>query len=110
MADEEHEGGQRPPCDTNRPHKNPRESLTECRAQIEHIDDQLLALLAERQQVVKKIGQVKNELGLAVKDDIVEKKIIDRARSKARSYGIAENMAEEFAYLCIRYAVASQDA
>lgn len=61
------------------------DELTKLRKQIDQIDDQIIAALAERVKICKAIGQAKKDQGKPVKDTRREKKVYKRIKEKAIS-------------------------
>lgn len=84
-------------------------NLEQLRHRIGEIDDELIALTAERLDIARAIGRVKIAKGLPIKDYKVEKDVIERAMEKARMAGVYEEMAAEVARLQIKYSVLAQD-
>ena len=52
--------------------------MKELRAEIDHIDDQLVSLIHQRASLVKKVGEVKQEFGKSFYDPKREDEIISR--------------------------------
>lgn len=70
-------------------------TLTEIRAQIDAIDTQLIVLLAERQQYVKRAGEVKpknNPMAVADPDRVAQ--VIAKRREQAEAAGLSPDVAE----------------
>ena len=63
-------------------------ALAERRREIEHIDRQLVELLAKRVQAGKEIGALKRVAGLPTVDPAREAEVIRRAGELARASGI----------------------
>ncbi len=57
--------------------------LARLRGEIDRIDAQLLALFLERMRVVDEIGETKRSLGLPVRDEAREAKLLARIRAQA---------------------------
>lgn len=57
--------------------------LLKLREEIDRIDKSLVSLLAERMEVVKKIGEIKKENNLPVNDPKREEKVIEKVRTLA---------------------------
>jgi len=63
--------------------------LTKCRDEIERIDNEIIALLAQRLSLGKQIGELKRVAGLPVLDPSREAVIIRRAAEIAREKGLS---------------------
>jgi chorismate mutase len=57
--------------------------LEELRRAIDEVDQQILALVAERVRLVLRVGDVKRERNMAVYDPERERRILDRLASQA---------------------------
>ena len=84
-------------------------TLDELRLQVRCLDEQLLQLVAKRQELARSIGRIKSATQLPIKDYRVEKEVLERSRAQARALGLYESMAEELSRLLIRYSVQAQD-
>lgn len=62
------------------------EKLKNLREGIEKIDAAIIGKLAERQKLVKEIGQIKAESGLCVLDPTREAQLVDRYRDLCKEY------------------------
>ena len=62
--------------------------LTRCREEIERIDDEIIALLAQRMQLGKRTGELKREAGLPILDPTREAAVIRRISGAARDAGL----------------------
>lgn len=65
-----------------------RESLDSLRAEIEHIDRSIVALIAERSRLARRVGTAKREAGLPVLDPAREAAVVRRAAALARESGL----------------------
>lgn len=71
--------------------------LTRCREEIERIDDEIIALLAQRMQLGKRTGELKRDAGLPILDPAREAAVIRRVSGSARDAGLpAEPIREIF--------------
>ena len=84
-------------------------TLTKLRQDIATVDHEIFQLIEKRMKLCEEVGQVKIEENLPIKDYSVEKQIIERARSKARSMGIYEDLVEAIYLSLIKYSVIKQD-
>ena len=62
-------------------------TLEEIRAEIDHIDAQLLPLFLHRMECAEQVAEIKKGTGRAVYDPGREKRILDAAAAKAGNYG-----------------------
>ncbi len=67
--------------------------LAALRHDIDRIDDNLVRLVAERQQLVRQVASIKGERGAPVLDSSREAAVIVRACERAREHGIAPELA-----------------
>jgi len=66
-------------------------TLDDCRAAIDNIDNELLKLLNQRMNVVKRVGEIKHDNGTAVYRPEREKAIIERLTEQSQQMGGALN-------------------
>ncbi|HEX8906860.1 MAG TPA: chorismate mutase [Longimicrobiaceae bacterium] len=66
------------------------ERLAELRTEIERIDRSIIALIAERVQLGREVGEVKRELGLPTLDPAREAAVVRRAGQLAREVGVGD--------------------
>jgi chorismate mutase len=59
--------------------------LTRCRDEIEHIDNEIVSLLARRLSLGKRTGELKREAGLPILDPTREAAVIRRVTEVART-------------------------
>lgn len=67
------------------------DDLAALRARIEQVDASLVALIAERQQLARRVGTHKRACGLPVIDPAREAAVITRAGMLARDAGLPED-------------------
>src|SRR5437764_105630 len=72
------------------------------RIELGDIDREILALVARRQAVSQRIGQVKREAGLPTRDYRQEKDVVERARAAAAAHGLSPALGEELVLALIR--------
>lgn len=89
------------------PHMNSQ--LQDLRDQIDCIDAQFLELLRLRLDVVGQISKVKAQQSAPLRDFTREKDCIEKARAKARSLGLPENLAESLLMKVIEASLISQE-
>lgn len=83
--------------------------LEELRKQLTDIDLQLIELVAQRQQVVDRIGQTKRQSGRATRDFEREKRVIDTARKRAGELGLSADLAQQMMQLLISESLEKQE-
>ncbi len=75
--------------------------LEDLRAQLDEIDEELLATAARRQRVVAEIGRVKAEQGLSLFDRARERVVFERARARGRALGLGADIAERLYHVLV---------
>ena len=68
-------------------------SLEELRQEIDKLDDEIVALLAERQKCVEKVALVKGDKTLVVDQKRIEE-VVTRVKRVAKEKGMSEKMTE----------------
>ncbi len=81
----------------------------ELRDEIAQVDRGILELVARRQEISSKLGRLKAEQGLPVRDYVQEKKVIDRARLVARELNLSEETGEKLALQFVRWSLTLQE-
>jgi len=89
--------------------EDPRARLDALRTELGDIDRQILALVATRQAVAQKIGQVKRDAGIPTRDYRQERDVIERARASAVEHGLTPSMGEELVLALIRGSLTVQE-
>ncbi len=84
-------------------------TLDDLRRRINEIDDEMLALVAERKQLSGEVARVKRSTGRATRDYEREREVILAARNKASQLGVAPDLAEEMMRLLIRNSLTTQE-
>lgn len=69
--------------------------LARCRDDIERIDRQIIALLAERLSLGKRTGELKRAAGMAILDPTREAAVIRRVSGTAREAGLPSEPVRE---------------
>ncbi|WP_109078731.1 bifunctional chorismate mutase/prephenate dehydrogenase [Aggregatibacter kilianii] len=85
------------------------ERLAELRAQIDALDQELLQLLAKRQQVVHKVGEVKQQHGLPIYVPQREAEMLQRKREAAEQIGLSPNLIEDVLRRIMRESYVSEN-
>jgi len=83
--------------------------LEQLRQRLNELDQQLVELIAERQHVVEKVGELKRTSGHATRDYAREKQVLDQARSRAAELGVAPDVAENVMRLLIQTSLTRQE-
>lgn len=84
-------------------------NLDELREQLNGVDQQLVELIAQRQQIVGRIGRTKLTAGRATRDFEREREVLEMARQQARALDVDPNLAESIMRSLIRTSLASQE-
>jgi len=84
-------------------------TLDDLRRRINEIDDEMLALVAERKQLSENVARVKRSTGRATRDWEREREVILAARNKATALGVAPDLAEQMMRLLIRNSLTTQE-
>ncbi|QEH46229.1 bifunctional chorismate mutase/prephenate dehydrogenase [Aggregatibacter actinomycetemcomitans] len=85
------------------------ERLAELREQIDSLDQELLQLLAKRQQVVYKVGEVKQQHGLPIYAPQREAEMLQRKREAAEQMGLSPNLIEDVLRRIMRESYVSEN-
>ncbi|HZJ66099.1 MAG TPA: bifunctional chorismate mutase/prephenate dehydrogenase [Kofleriaceae bacterium] len=88
---------------------DPHARLDPLRIELGDIDREILALVARRQSVAQRIGQVKREAGLPTRDYRQEKDVVERARAVAAHHGLSPALGEELVLTLIRGSLTIQE-
>ena len=86
-----------------------RARLEPLRTELGEIDRDILQLVARRQQLAQKIGQVKRDAGIPTRDYRQERDVIERARAAAVTHGLSPAMGEELILALIRGSLTVQE-
>ncbi len=88
---------------------DPKARLDPLRAELGRIDRDILALVAQRQQVAQKIGAVKREHGVPTRDYRQERDVVERARAAAVANGLSAQLGEDLILALIRGSLTVQE-
>src|SRR6185295_9136696 len=77
--------------------------------QLGEVDQKILELVASRQALAQKIGQVKREAGIPTRDYRQERDVVERARAAAVKHGLSPTMGEELILALIRGSLTIQE-
>ena len=83
--------------------------LSALRNELAEVDDQLLALVARRQEIASEVGRLKLQAGWPTRDYGQEKEVIDRACARARELNVFPQLAEQLMVLLIRSSLTVQE-
>ncbi|HEY0194774.1 MAG TPA: prephenate dehydrogenase/arogenate dehydrogenase family protein [Kofleriaceae bacterium] len=86
-----------------------RARLEPLRDELGEIDRQILELVAKRQAVAQRIGQVKRDAGIPTRDFRQEKDVVERARANAVRHGLSPQLGEELILALIRGSLTVQE-
>lgn len=75
--------------------------LEELRQEIDRIDYQLVSLLSQRLNLAKDIAAIKKKSGLGIRDEIRERRLIERARKQARELKMDPDFLESLVRLVV---------
>lgn len=84
-------------------------TLEELRVRLSALDQQLLALIAERQQLSREVAEAKRLVGRPTRDFNRERDVLLQARANASGLGISPDLAESVLRLLIRGSLATQE-
>jgi len=88
---------------------DPQARLDVLRTELGEIDHEILALVAKRQRVAQRIGQVKRDAGIPTRDYRQEKDVVERARAAAVEHGLSPVLGEELILALIRGSLTAQE-
>jgi len=71
-------------------------ALAKLREQINHIDDELLSLLAQRMKIADKIGQYKKENNITILQTSRWNEILERAVTKGEKLGLGKEFITKY--------------
>lgn len=83
-------------------------TLKELRQEIREVDSELVHLLARRLRIVRKIGNMKQELRMPIIDPVTEKAVMENYVKSASEAGIDKGLAKRIANLIIEASVELQ--
>jgi len=86
------------------------ENITTLRKKIDEIDEKFVLLLKDRMELCKRIGKIKKEEGLAVKDLRREDEVYLHIMSKALEYGLDPQKVEAIFKQIVALGVSVQGA
>jgi chorismate mutase len=87
-----------------------QDELAELRRKIDEADERLVAVLAERFGVTRRVGELKAQLGLAPIDAQREAEVDAKVRRLAREHGLSEDLVSDVLRAVIDRVVAEHQA
>ena len=84
-------------------------TLDELRERLSALDRQLLALVAERQELSRQVAEVKRAEGRPTRDFRRERDVLLQARAAAAALGVSPSLAESVLRLLIRGSLTAQE-
>ncbi|MDQ3368745.1 MAG: bifunctional chorismate mutase/prephenate dehydrogenase [Myxococcota bacterium] len=89
--------------------QDPRHRLELLRTELGDVDREILRLVARRQVVAQRIGQVKRDAGIPTRDYRQERDVVERARAAAVEHGLTPQLGEELILALIRGSLTIQE-
>jgi len=89
--------------------RDPRLALDGLRTELGQIDRDILGLVARRQALAQRIGQVKRDAGIPTRDYRQERDVVERARAAAVAHGLSPVLGEELILALIRGSLTVQE-
>jgi chorismate mutase / prephenate dehydrogenase len=83
--------------------------LEALRTELAAVDQQLLELIARRQELATEIGRIKLAAGIPTRDYSQERVVIQRARDAAGAHGLSPDLGEELMLMLIRTSLTAQE-
>ena len=87
-----------------RPDGDVRVRKADLREQVDHHDERLLKAMADRMQVVRRIGKLKSQRGEAIRDPERERLVSQTRREWAKALGLPDGMSDAFFELIMDWA------
>jgi chorismate mutase/prephenate dehydrogenase len=84
-------------------------SLAQLRQQLDHLDSEIIALIARRQAIAREVAAAKRATGYPTRDYQREREVILAARQRAAQQGLAPDVAEKVLRLLIRSSLTTQE-
>jgi chorismate mutase / prephenate dehydrogenase len=86
----------------------PEELLEQHRRDIEALDRRILHLVCERLALARQVGELKNRLGVPLRNFEVETQVLERFREASRFLGLEPSLGHDLALFLIQKAVEEQ--
>jgi chorismate mutase/prephenate dehydrogenase len=84
-------------------------TLGTLRTELGQVDREILALVARRQALAQRIGQIKRDAGIPTRDYRQERDVVERARAAAVEHGLTPQLGEELILALIRGSLTVQE-
>ena len=84
------------------------EALSSLRAEVDQLDQRLLELIATRMQVVRRIGDVKGELGMEVVQDARWQQVVRSRVERGNALGLSGDFLQRYLEALHQEAIAQQ--
>lgn len=84
--------------------------LSSLRSSLDHIDSEIVRLIAERFGVVAEIGRAKEQTSAAIQDEERERRVLESVEGVARQLGVSANLVRRVFQEIISHSVARQSA
>jgi chorismate mutase/prephenate dehydrogenase len=88
---------------------SPGEPIAELRERLDSLDARILELVAERQELVTRIGEQKHCEGKALRDYVREREVIDRGMRRAERLGMPGHIARDILERLIFHSLSNQE-
>ena len=89
--------------------KNAFGKITRLRKAIDRETKKMLLALSRRTMAARKIGEIKANEGLPVRDSAREKQVLADAGNFAEKIGLSKNAAKKLAIFCIKQAYSEEE-
>lgn len=76
--------------------------IEKCRGEIDKLNEQIIDLLGQRMLLAKKVGELKKELGLQIRDYEREHQVITNMRERAKLHDLPEEYVEQIFELIMK--------
>jgi len=83
--------------------------LSQLRAELDQVDEDLIAKAAARQRIVGEIGKLKRAQGRQLRDYAREREVLDRAERNALKHGLQPALAQQLLQQLIEVSLAAQE-
>ncbi len=70
-------------------------TLDELRKEIDDIDQEILKILVRRVDIVKQIGELKNEQNLPIVDEVRKEKVLESITERAKLFHLSEDFVKK---------------
>lgn len=83
--------------------------ITPLRDELREVDEAILALVARRQDLARKVGDAKYKRGLPIRVPSVERDVVAHARACANELGVSAELCDELMALLLRHSCCEQE-